>query len=283
MNNPRKSFLILVLSAMLLQPPSICYAQTENRPVKVILNNKRLSEYEKPIIYANTAYISLRSVCEGVGAELNWSDYARTAIIRYNKKVIRAQVKDGYVFVNNEKKGKAFIKNGKLMLPSRVAADIFGLNVQWDNDFKTVILSSQEILPDNPRVLEILTEPLPYTEEDVYWLSRIVNAEASGESYTSKLAVANVIINRQQHTNYPDTIKSVIFDKDNGVQFTPAANGMIYQTPSKESTVAAIDALSGENNAQNILFFMNPKKSTSFWITKNRSYAFTLENHDFYY
>jgi N-acetylmuramoyl-L-alanine amidase len=75
----------------------------------------------------------------------------------------------------------------------------------------------------------------------------------------------------------------VIFDNKSGVQFTPTVNGSIYNTPSSESFLAAFEVLEGKRNAENALFFINPRYAKSSWVSRNRKYAFTLENHDFYY
>lgn len=119
-------------------------------------------------------------------------------------------------------------------------------------------------------------------ETDLYWLSRLVEAEAEGESYKGKIAVANCVLNRVASPDYPNTVKGVIFDTKYGVQYTPTANGRIYNTPSTDSINAAKDALSGVNVVGKSMFFYNPKKSTSNWIAANRKYYTTIGNHKFH-
>ncbi len=120
--------------------------------------------------------------------------------------------------------------------------------------------------------------------EDLYWLSRIIHAEAQGESYKGKVAVGNVIINRVNSSKFPNTIKGVIFDKQDGyTQFSPVIDGSIYNTPDAESIKAATAVLNGERPVGNALYFLNPSKSTNFWIVNNRQYMTTIGLHDFYY
>ncbi|MFD1909465.1 cell wall hydrolase [Paenibacillus rhizoplanae] len=38
-------------------------------------------------------------------------------------------------------------------------------------------------------------------------------AEAEGEPYKGKVAVANVVLNRLRSANFPDTIREVIYQK----------------------------------------------------------------------
>lgn len=121
-------------------------------------------------------------------------------------------------------------------------------------------------------------------EEDLYWLSRIIHAEAQGETYEGKVAVGNVILNRVKSSLFPNTIKGVVFDKQQGyTQFSPVLDGSIYNTPNSDSINAAKDVLNGKRPVGNALYFLNPDKSTNFWITKNRKYYKTIGDHDFYY
>ncbi|MDD4297366.1 MAG: cell wall hydrolase, partial [Ruminiclostridium sp.] len=147
----------------------------------------------------------------------------------------------------------------------------------WDQNNFSVYLNHQN---HQAKMNTMAFQPLNYSEEDIYWLSRIIQAEAQGEPYEGKLAVANVILNRKNSSEFPNTIKEVIFD---GYQFTPVITGTIYNTPSNASLQAAKDALEGKNNIGNCLYFLNPSKSTNFWILKNKTFFTSIDNHDFYY
>lgn len=119
-------------------------------------------------------------------------------------------------------------------------------------------------------------------QDDLYWLSRIVHAEAQGEPYTGKLAVANTILNRVKSSQFPNTIWGVIFDTKYGVQYTPTVNGAIYNTPNADSVRAAREALEGKSVVGNAMYFCNPKKAPGNWIMQNRPYYTTIGNHAFY-
>ncbi|MBQ2468213.1 MAG: cell wall hydrolase, partial [Clostridia bacterium] len=113
-------------------------------------------------------------------------------------------------------------------------------------------------------------------------LSRIISAEAEGEPLEGKLAVGTVILNRVASPDYPDTIYGVIFDRQNGVQFTPAGSGTVYCDPGPDSVRAAKMCLEGYRTSGDILFFMNESIAESFWIKNNRAFAFSIGKHDFY-
>lgn len=121
-------------------------------------------------------------------------------------------------------------------------------------------------------------------EEDLYWLSRIIHAEAQGEPYVGKVAVGNVILNRVKSSDFPNSIYGVVFDRQFGyTQFSPVLDGSINNTPNADSINAARDALNGQRPVGEALYFLNPRKATNFWIVHNRKLMQTIGDHDFYY
>ena len=136
---------------------------------------------------------------------------------------------------------------------------------------------------ENALALEETEKNIDYNDSDIYWLSRIIEAESKGEPMEGKIAVGNVVLNRVVNEEYPNSIREVIFDKENGVQFTPVANGTIYNTPTEESVMAAKICLENYKlSNRNILFFLNPEISTSTWVPDNRDFVMTIGRHDFY-
>ncbi|WIV10429.1 cell wall hydrolase [Proteiniborus sp. MB09-C3] len=118
---------------------------------------------------------------------------------------------------------------------------------------------------------------------NVYWLSRIIHAEAGSEPYRGKVAVGSVILNRVVSSEFPNTIKDVIFEYYNGIpQFSPVAEGTIYNTPSEESVQAAKDALNGVKPVGNSTYFFNPDKAEGKWIVNNKTYVTRIGDHVFY-
>lgn len=172
---------------------------------------------------------------------------------------------------------QVFIKGGNSFIPFRFVAEALGYEIEWNNKYNILQLFNDQIF-----VSEAWIQDEVYSEEDVYWLSRIIEAEAKNEPYEGKLAVGNVIMNRKKSSTFPNTIKEVIFDRQYGIQFTPTVNGSIYNIPSVDSIRAAKNALQGMNNIGKCLYFQNPRIAKSNWVAKNRTYYERIANHDFY-
>src|SRR3954454_403573 len=114
------------------------------------------------------------------------------------------------------------------------------------------------------------TITLPYSQfsqADKDLMARLVRAEAVGESYSGKVAVATVILNRVKSPDFPDTVPGVVYEISNGYYaFTPVANGTINQPADYASKRAVTEAIALMGQGNGSLFFYNPKTSTSDWI-----------------
>ena len=164
------------------------------------------------------------------------------------------------------------VVNGRTVLPLRVLAEASGAKLTWDWDTATAALNTRNATPPQAN----------YDSEDLYWLSRIISAESRGEPLLGQIAVGNVVLNRVKSAQFPSTIKDVIFDRQYAVQFTPVANGTIYQEPAASAVLAAKMCLEGASVVGNSLYFYAPAVSASSWIAQNRVYYTAIGNHHFY-
>lgn len=125
------------------------------------------------------------------------------------------------------------------------------------------------------------------SKEEIEMLERIVEAEATGEDIKGKILVANVILNRIEAKEFPDTIEEVIFQKDGKVyQFSPISDKRYWKVKvTKETKEAVQRALDGEDYSQGALYFMarrRAKKSSSKWFDQNLDWLFKHGGHEFY-
>jgi N-acetylmuramoyl-L-alanine amidase len=114
-------------------------------------------------------------------------------------------------------------------------------------------------------------------EEEKKLLARLVHAEAEGEPFEGKVAVADVVLNRVENEQFPDTIKDVIYQKN---AFEPVQNGSINEPPNKEAVKAVEKALIDQEKNQDLLYFYNPDTATSDWIF-TREVVKQIGNHSF--
>lgn len=88
-------------------------------------------------------------------------------------------------------------------------------------------------------------------------LARIITAEADNQDYATKVAVGAVVLNRVKSPLFPDTIRGVVYQVDQGgrYQFEPVLNGWINRPASEPAQKAARDALNGSDPTNGALFF----------------------------
>ncbi len=115
------------------------------------------------------------------------------------------------------------------------------------------------------------------TDSNLYLLSCCVYGEARGESYTGKVAIAAVVLNRVKSSSFPNTISGVIYQKG---AFTAVSDGQINLGTNDECTRAAQDALNGWDPTYGCVYYYNPKTATNRWI-RTRPVAVTIGNHVF--
>ena len=228
----------------------------------------------------STTFVGIRRFANSVdpNASVKYNYSTRTLTILSSK--LNMSITDGAnYFVANGRylytASPIFMKNGIMYAPIVLLSKAFDAKISWQNSTSSFYITSGSG--------GILSGDKFYREDEVYWLSKIINAESGGEILKGKIAVGNIILNRVRSKSFPNTIYSVIFDKKYGVQFSPVANGTIYNTPNSQSIIAAKICLEGYSINNDILYFVNPTISPSNWIVNSREFYAKIGNHAFYY
>lgn len=102
---------------------------------------------------------------------------------------------------------------------------------------------------------------LPFTDQDLDLLARLVHAEAGGESMEAQVGVAAVVLNRVQSSLFPNSIRDVIYAPN---QFSPVRNGWINRPATATSLEAAKAALYGSDPTGGALYFFDNSTNNSF-------------------
>ncbi len=257
-------------------------AATEHRPAgavdtEVYLNGVEILEGEC-FIYRSVTYVPLRSFADSMDeCRITWNGRTATATVKSDDLTLTVQ--DGALYIIANGRHLYTVEEvlnlaGRLYVPIRPLAAAFAEEVEWNASARRVELT--------PRGAVRAISPAAYKADDVYWLARIISAEAKGEPFLGQIAVGNVVLNRMRHPSYPNTIYGVIFDRKHGTQFSPVSFGTIYQAPTPSAIAAAKLCLEGYSLSDEVLFFINPRIATNFWIVNNRTFAFRIGNHDFY-
>ncbi|WP_134701900.1 cell wall hydrolase [Ammoniphilus sp. YIM 78166] len=148
-------------------------------------------------------------------------------------------------------------------IPLRYVAEQLGMEVTYDAPTSSVHILTGRTVNDQAT-----------KNTEIFWLYQLTEAEAGGESYEGKVAVAATVLNRVKNSDYPNTIKDVIFQviPIQGVdyyQFSPVKDERIYSVVPSNDTIAAVnDALKGSDPSKGSIVFFNPKKTSNEWVRK---------------
>lgn len=91
-----------------------------------------------------------------------------------------------------------------------------------------------------------------YTDEELYVLSHVIYGEASGRSNEMQLGVGSVVLNRVKDSRFPNTIKGVVFQKN---QYACTWDGNYNKTPDQQAINNAIYLLENGSQLPNYVIF----------------------------
>lgn len=136
-------------------------------------------------------------------------------------------------------------------------------NNKWDD---MIFIGQKLILPGVKTSSTQQQTIIPYTQDELNLLSRLITAEATGQPYDAMVAVGGVVVNRVKSTEWPNSISTVINHVTGGYyQFTPVKNGYINNPPSDMAIKAAWAALYGNDPSNGAMFYFDDS-STNQWL-----------------
>ena len=269
MNKKAKYALAAFFACALLS----CGVRAKEESSPIIIHERFTSDADGFFIEDNTAFMPVRSLAAlcAEDAYIAWDEKNRTVYLSTESadfamsdrdKTVQSRAK--VMSLSAEPK----VQNGRMCVPVRETASLLGFDVTWDSDDRSIALEKRDGEGD--------------IDDTLLWLSRIIFAEARGEPFEGKIAVGNVVLERMKSDEFPNSVYDVIFDRNPVVQFTPLANFTLFNIPDESCIDAARRVLDGEKAVEGCLYFVNPVKTTSDWVMKNREFAAMIGNHAFY-
>lgn len=249
----------------LLAAAALCLPVQAARPVPVQVDGEPLQT--TAYVEDGATYAPLRELLESLGGWTVWWDGGAARAVS-DEAQLSADPDRNLLTINGRRYACTVdVVDGRTYVPLRTTVEALGGGVQWDPWLDGAAVTSAGAGCD---------------AMDYYWLSRIICAESGGEELEGQIAVGNVVLNRVESPDFPDSIPEVIFDTENGVQFEPVANGTVMGEPTELSLEAARRVLAGENTAGPSLYFFAPALSQGTWIDSSRLYQQTIGCHRFY-
>ncbi len=142
-----KKILSVVLAVMMICSIASFAVSAEDK-ITVTLNGTEIVFADQaPTIVDGRTLVPLRAIFEALGASVEWNGETRTVTSAKGDTAISLTIDTPTLYVNGEAKTldvPAMIINGRTMVPARAVAEAYGVEVAWDGDTRTVILTAQE-------------------------------------------------------------------------------------------------------------------------------------------
>lgn len=175
-------------------------------------------------------------ILNNVGSEKNKKEETPTEDVKVEVNMGIAKAFEIYYSSKEESKTKATIEVNKIVT-KKMAAPIEETSTETPTEVTTEVTTEAE----TEVVTEAPTES--YSEDDLYWLSRVISAEVGNSTYESKAMCGQVVVNRVNSPSFKaETIEDVIFSPG---QYETVSNGRIYNDPDDESIEVARKILEG--------------------------------------
>lgn len=142
----------------------------------------------------------------------------------------------------------------------------------------------------NETQISVPTYPLfsyskDWDEEEVYLLAKIAMCEAEGENIQTKTLVIMTVMNRVESSDFPDSIREVIFEsKNDSYQFSPVRpEGRWWTKEPDEECYEAVKVVqeSMYDYSDGCLYFESCDNEDN-WHSKNLDYLYQSGNIRFY-
>lgn len=132
------ALVVLLLAGLLVMPVS---ADDE---IAVLLRGKLLEFDVPPQIINGRTLVPMRTIFEELGATVDWNGDTKTVTSVREDKTIILTIDSYTMYVNDEAVTldvAPCLINGRTMVPARAVSESFDLKVDWDNEWRAVLIT----------------------------------------------------------------------------------------------------------------------------------------------
>lgn len=115
--------------------------------ISVELNGQRLEFDQSPIIVEGSTLVPFRKIFEAIGANVEWVESTSTAVARKGQTTLQLTIGNLEAFVDNETvnlESAPIIRNGNTLVPLRFISESLGAQVFWEDESKTVKITTEK-------------------------------------------------------------------------------------------------------------------------------------------
>lgn len=118
-----------------------------NDHISVMIDDRELVFDTEPQSVNGRTMVPMRTIFEELGATVSWDQSTKTAIGVYGDTTVKITIGNTTAYKNNipiELDSPAYTTDGRTMVPVRFIAESFNCNVEWNQNTKTVLITSPD-------------------------------------------------------------------------------------------------------------------------------------------
>lgn len=138
---------IIVILALFLILVSASFANANEQPIRIVINNHEIISDSSPVVKSNRVLVPVRVISEELGYAVSWDSKARIVYISKGSTSIRFTIGESTILVNGEKVKldvSSRIVNGRAYLPIRIVSESIGSSIVWDGGSRSVVINTKE-------------------------------------------------------------------------------------------------------------------------------------------
>ena len=141
----KKALCLCVIMLIILSTAAIA----KEEPVKIYINKGIIPSDQPPIIKNSRVLVPIRVIAEQLGADVSYDSGEKRVNINKDDISMTLVIGDDTIWYSDKEKSgpvaidvPAMIKNGRTMVPLRAVAELFDMNVKWDERKRAVYLGN---------------------------------------------------------------------------------------------------------------------------------------------
>lgn len=120
-----------------------------NGDIKVIIDGREITFDQKPVIENSRTLVPMRAIFEALGAEVEWFSETETVVAACGETKITLKIGNNNMYINGDEKvieldAAPKIMGSRTLVPLRAVSEVFNSNVEWDNNSRTVTITSNK-------------------------------------------------------------------------------------------------------------------------------------------
>ncbi|MBE7042538.1 MAG: glycoside hydrolase family 3 protein [Ruminococcaceae bacterium] len=210
-------FLCIILLFSIIPAELVGYS--EDSPITVTVNGQPIPFDQPPVLMEGRTLVPIRGVIEAMNGTVDWNEEAKTTTLTLGYDVIQLTIGSDTATVN----GVAYeldvppqIINDRTLLPIRFIAENFHFRVDWNEETKTVIistLSSEEVLVSHlmsqMTLSEMIYQMLFVTPEALTNVGQVVSAGETTKQALQRHPVGGIVYFAANLENRQQTIEMI--------------------------------------------------------------------------